>query len=448
MIEDPLWFILASLFVIGSVIGSFLNVCIYRTPQHEKLGRQLRALWSPRSNCPGCHNEILFVDNIPVIGWLKLRGRCRFCKMRISPRYPLVELFNGLLFVAVYWFEVPGGILASLADSSVYSVRGPQGFGGLSPLALMHWRYAYHMVLLEALVVASFIDFDHKIIPDASTLPAMAVGVLGGWALGQVHLVPFWFQDPSLLRTLQIVLPENLQPLLSGSAVPGWIFRHPHLHGLLVSLIGLAAGGGIIWIVRIIGSWDLRQEAMGFGDVILMALIGSFLGWQPTVVVFFIAPVCALLVVSALWVIRRDREIPYGPYLSIATLILLLGWKQIWPVAERMFSTGPLVLVFAVFMAVMLAVSLLLMQFAKRLLGIQLYPEEWIEGWTSADQLTHFAGENVDAHQGRWRTEECHEWLGTSTGRGTAYEQQWRCGCLNGHPLANHSMQTHGRETQ
>src|SRR5581483_10353130 len=118
--------------------------------------------------------------------------------------------------------------------------------------------------------------------------------------------------------------------------------------------------------------------------------------WQPTLVVFFLAPLCALVMVAALWVIRRDREIPYGPYLSVATLLLILGWRHIWPSAERVFSLGLFVPAMGVLMCVLLFLSLQMMQGLKRLLGIAEEPIELDEGWESGDQLFHFAGEQAD----------------------------------------------------
>jgi len=434
----PLWIVLILVFLYGAVLGSFLNVCIYRIPQKENLWVSLKGLGSPPSYCPGCKNHISPLDNIPVIGWLKLGGRCRFCDMRISVRYPLIEFFNGLIFAVVYWLEIPGHYGANITDGGLYSILGPQGLVDsfwLSPTAILHWRYAYHIVLLEALIVATFIDIDIRIIPDGSTLPAMAVGVLCALAIGQVHLAPLWFQEPSLVRSTGLILPDWLNGLLNQPAnvgrfyVPQWITAHSHWHGLLVSITGLAVGGGIVWAVRLIGFWVLRQEAMGFGDVVLMACIGAFFGWQPTVVVFFIAPVCAIVVVAGCWIFWQHREIPYGPYLSSAALIVIIGWKQIWPIAERLFAFGPIIIVLAMFMGVMLIAILHLVQLLKRMLGIPLYPDPWIEEWTSADQLAHFSGETIEFYQGHWQPELCEEWLGIPSGRGTAHEQIWRRGC-------------------
>jgi leader peptidase (prepilin peptidase)/N-methyltransferase len=263
----------------------------------------------------------------------------------------------------------------------------------------------------------------------------MAVGILGGFLIGQVHLVPVWFQDPSLATQLQLILPDAIDPLLGGPRVPGWIAEHPHLHGLAVSLAGLAVGGGLVWGVRWIGFLVLKQEAMGFGDVVLMAAIGSFLGWQPTVIVFFLAPLCALVVVAASWLFRRDREIPYGPYLSLAVLLLLLAFQPIWNVAERVFDLGPLLPAVALLMGGLLILCLLATQMVKKALGIPLYDEEWVEQWTSADQLAHFAGQHVDDQHGRWRT---NEWQGKAAGRGTVHLESWSRGSSSGNRLHSH----------
>ena len=121
--------ILIWLFVLGAVLGSFLNVCVYRIPQHERLIDQLRGLVSPGSHCPRCKAPIRKTDNIPIIGWLRLKGRCRNCRGRISFRYPLIELLNGLLFVVVYWLELPHEFSTRAWESS-HLVAFGAAFGG------------------------------------------------------------------------------------------------------------------------------------------------------------------------------------------------------------------------------------------------------------------------------------------------------------------------------
>lgn len=436
----PQWIALCFLFVFGSVVGSFLNVCIHRIPLHDDFWKSLKGVVHPPSRCPNCFHRIQSYDNIPIFGWLLLGGRCRNCRSPISWRYPAIELLNGLLWVLLYWFEVPAGFAATIQNSCVFDDLGPQGFVGsawLSPMAVVHWRFFYHLALIEALLVATFIDFDLRIIPDGVTIPAMALGVLGGWAIGQVNLVPLWMQRDDLgpmvamaLRMFDLPIPAWLPTQIripAGSApfVPAWIAHYPHTHGLLASLAGLFVGGGLVCGVRWIGFWVLRQEAMGFGDVVLLAAIGSFLGWQPVIIVFFLAPACALVVVAVSWIIWRQREIPYGPYLSLATLIVILGWKPIWFKAERIFEMGPLLPVIALVMTGMLLLSLQTVQWVKRLLGIELYPPEWTAEWTSGDQLAYLAGEKADTAHGSWPGEH---WSGADTSGGRLYVQLWRQG--------------------
>jgi leader peptidase (prepilin peptidase)/N-methyltransferase len=444
--EILFWLIIVWLFVLGTVIGSFLNVCVYRIPQHERLIDQLRGLVSPGSHCPRCNVPILKTDNIPLIGWLRLKGRCRNCRCRISYRYPLIELLNGLLFVLVYWLELPCEFQTRVEQSSTWSALGPHFIEGWSNLEMLHLRYFYHMILLEALFAASLIDIDTMTIPDGSTLPSMALGVLGAFALGQMYLVPVWFQDPALamyapagmrdmfghMVTEQQFFTQDASTFGQWFTFPYWVKTAPHLHGLAVSLAGLIVGGGLVWGVRLVGQWTLKREAMGFGDVILMALIGSFLGWQPTLVAFFLAPFFAMLVTVLRWLISlfrkngsRETYIPYGPYLSLGALCVILGWNEMWPVVGRWFSAGPFVPLMGVALLAMMVPALMMIQLIKRILGIPLYPEsEMIEEWTSADTLMFLAGEVVERDRQQWANP--NEWQGTAAAQGTIHEERWR----------------------
>lgn len=276
------------LFAIGSVVGSFLNVCIYRIPWQKSV------IW-PGSHCPRCWMGIAAQDNIPIVSWIALRGECRRCGLPISMRYPLIELLVGLLFAGVYMTDVifgraiPWGALPAAIPAAVI----------------------YHVIFVALLVVATFIDYDLTIIPDQVTVPGMIVG------LG-----------------LAAVFPE-IRPTPSAATT--------HWDGFWVGVIGLMVGGGLTQSVRVIGSLALRREAMGFGDVTLMAMIGSFLGWEAAVLTFFLAPFFGLshaLAKLFVYLGKRfsgtggtsaDREIPFGPYLSMAALVLLLSWPWFWP---------------------------------------------------------------------------------------------------------------------
>ncbi|HEV3167789.1 MAG TPA: prepilin peptidase [Isosphaeraceae bacterium] len=284
------------LFVIGTAVGSFLNVCIYRLPWQKSV------IW-PASRCMSCMQPIASFDNIPVLSWLALRGECRNCGSRISARYPFVELLVGLLFLAVYLVDVAAG--ASLM---------------FAPPAMAFLRMGYHLVLVAFLVMATFIDYDLFIIPDEVTVTGMVAGLVLG------ALVPSIRPEPAFAAT--------------------------HGGGLVVGLLGLAVGGGIIWFFRIFGRLVFRREAMGFGDVTLMAMIGTFMGWQATILTLVLAAFLGLFqaVQKILFNLGKrimghklrsaDREIPFGPYLSLGALVLLLWWPWLWPAWGAAYFDG------------------------------------------------------------------------------------------------------------
>lgn len=432
--EIPLGVMLAYLFCLGAVVGSFLNVCIYRIPRHEKVIDALRALTFPPSTCPHCAQRIRPRDNIPILGWMIIGGRCRFCRNPVSIRYPAIELLNGLLVAGLYWAIVPSGYQSSAADSCLWTATGPLARVTLShsqQVWLLHAQFVYYFFLVEALLVATFIDFDLKIIPDGVTVPAMFIGFLGPLLVGRLELTPVWATMPALQEILRFLLPESLAGLADGPPVPAWIDEYPRLHGLSVSVAGFLVGGAAVWLVRAVGQWILRREAMGFGDVILLAMIGSFMGWQAAILVFFLAPVFALLVVAGLFVYRlvvrpqsrQEQEIPYGPYLSLAALALLFDWRNAWPAMQPLFSLGPLLPVVAIMLVVLLIASLLMVQGLKWILGIPLFPEPELGEWTSADQLQFFSG--YDRHE-RTMPLRSANWPGEQSGRGSAGYNAWR----------------------
>ena len=425
----PPWLVLPFMFWMGACIGSFLNVCVYRIPLANSLWDQLKSIADRGSFCPRCKTPIRWYDNIPIFGWLSLRGRCRACEQRISMRYPLVELFNALLFVLVYWLEVPFGFSQELAKSSVFADLGPQaipGLGGLSPLMFLHLRVVFHLVLIEAMLVATLIDWDLMIIPDGTTIPQTIFAVIASTIFGTLHLVPAWHQDPHLLRDFRITIPQALHPWLTPEwSVPEWFTTSPHLHGLLVSLAGLVVGAVLVISVRSIGSRVLGREAMGEGDIFLMAMVGAFIGWQATVLAFFLAAFLATAAQLKTMSFKHDKEIPYGPNLSLGTLIVMLSWREVWDgFAKRFFGLGPMLIPLTLMMLILFPLLLFGMQGVKWLLGIPLHPSAPVGVWTAADQNLFAAGENVDRHQGRWPTEP--DWPGNASARGTSFEEQWK----------------------
>lgn len=438
------WLIATWLFMLGASIGSFLNVCVHRFPKHERLKDQLRGIVSPPSHCPKCEAKILTRDNIPVLGWILLKGRCRNCQLKISWRYPLIELLNGLLFVAVYWLEVPEEFRTRAFDSSAFCQIGPQISHGFTDGVWLHWRYAFHMLMIEALLVASLIDLDSMSIPDGSTVPAMLLALAASVCLGQLWLVPVWYEEPWVvsqyapgfaeaifgpLRAPPVLLLGSENAALSFNArleVPAWVMTHPHWHGLLVSVVGLVVGGGTVWLIRLVGYWALRQEAMGFGDVILMAMVGAFVGWQPVLIAIVLSAFYALLVYAVRMLSQQQSYIPFGPYLSLGSLTVAVFWSQIWPMFGRIFAAGVIVPAGVLTCLLMMYPALLFTQLIKKMLGIPLAPPPFDPElqWTSADTLTYLACETVERDRQSWKREG--EWEGAASGHGGQYENDWR----------------------
>ena len=250
-----LFFAIAA-FVFGLLFGSFLNVCIYRLPRG-------RSVVSPGSACPGCEKPIAFYDNVPVLSWLILRGRCRRCKARISPRYMIVELLTAFLFLACF-----------------------QRFG----LTLATLKYCVFGFLLLGLI---FTDAETKLLPDKLTLPGIVLGLIFSW------FVPV---NDLLARLLPGLFSL---PLNSSSS---W-----HILSLADSLLGAIVGASFIYGAGAIYLKVRHVEGMGFGDVKLMGMIGAFLGLKLTVFTLFTASVAGSLfgigTMLVVWVKRTRRRI-------------------------------------------------------------------------------------------------------------------------------------------
>ena len=212
-------------FVIGLVVGSFLNVCIYRLPRGENIV-------SPGSHCPSCLNPIKAWDNIPLLSFLLLKGRCRSCGAPISWRYPLVEGLTGIFFLLILY-----------------------KFG-------LGFRSLLYLAFLSALVVVAFIDLEHQIIPHVITLPGIPVGLLSSLILRE----PVFFD----------------------------------------SLAGALVGAGLLYFIAIYGELLLKKEAMGGGDVNLVAMVGAFLGWKKMLLTVFLG--CLFGSVIGIGIILKRRK--------------------------------------------------------------------------------------------------------------------------------------------
>jgi leader peptidase (prepilin peptidase)/N-methyltransferase len=242
------------MFLFGLAFGSFLNVCIYRLPL-------ALSVVTPRSACPNCHRQIAFYDNLPVLSWLFLGGRCRHCKARISPRYLFIEVLTGVLFLGCY------------------------AYSGLTVATL---KYCVFGFLLLGLI---FTDAETKLLPDKLTLPGLALGLLF-----------------SLLVPVHDMASQFLPGMLS---LPFSADLAARLFSLLDALLGAAVGASFIYGAGAIYLRWRGAEGMGFGDVKLMALVGAFLGMKLTIFTIFagslVGSMFGLTTVFVVWIKRTHR---------------------------------------------------------------------------------------------------------------------------------------------
>lgn len=193
--------------------------------------------------------------------------------------------------------------------------RTPMVTPGETALAL---RTLYHLVLISLLIAATGTDLREYVIPDEVTLPGTIFAIVCAFAAGDLQMMHLW-----------IDWNEEV-PGVVPAFVPAWIDEYRRLHGLAVSATGAAVGAGVTWLVRATSGLFFGREALGFGDVTLMGMIGAFTGWQPLVFVFLLAPLCGLVVGLGVRLATGQTFIPYGPYLSLATLVVLFTWRRLW----------------------------------------------------------------------------------------------------------------------
>jgi leader peptidase (prepilin peptidase)/N-methyltransferase len=243
--DMPLFIAIAGVF--GAVIGSFLNVCILRWGAEPK-----ESIVRPPSHCPKCGTGLGWYDNIPIVSWFVLRGRCRGCRAPISVQYPLIELLTALVWAFMVWRHGP----------SLEAFRGA----------------AFATVLLGIAMT----DARAYIIPDEFSLGGLALGILFALAAGK--------------------------------------------QALGVALLGGAVGFGLLWLVAIAGEWMFKQEAMGGGDIKMMAMVGAFLGWQGTLLTIFLGALIGSLIFVPLALMGKKKLVPFGIFLAIgAAATYLVG---------------------------------------------------------------------------------------------------------------------------
>lgn len=187
-------------------------------------------------------------------------------------------------------------------------------------------RLLYHLVLISLLVLATATDFDCYIIPDQITIAGMFIGLVAASVVGDLQICHLWVD-------WSIAVPQ-----LRGPYIPAWYDPHRHWHALAWSSAGLIAGASVTGVARDISSRVLGQQAMGFGDVTLMAMIGSFVGWQAVLLVFLLAPIAGLTVGVMIRLLTGKTYLPYGPWLSLATIFVLFRWKWLWEHTRLIFS--------------------------------------------------------------------------------------------------------------
>ncbi|MEK7397691.1 MAG: prepilin peptidase [Candidatus Poribacteria bacterium] len=253
--------------IFGLVIGSFLNVCIYRIPRDGSIAKP------SRSYCPHCNHTLSALDNIPVFSYLFLRGKCRYCKGKISPRYMIVELLTACIFAFILYRSL--NLYKFPHDIFLFLIKG--------------------CIFASFLIVISIIDFQFMLIPNKVVYPGLAVGFL------------FAIYETIIKRNKDIIISD---------------------------VLGAAVGAVIILLIALLGTYAFKKEAMGMGDIRLMAMIGMFVGfWTHVLLTIILGSILGSIIGLILILLKRkksDSQIPFGPFLSIGGLITILYGNQIW----------------------------------------------------------------------------------------------------------------------
>jgi leader peptidase (prepilin peptidase)/N-methyltransferase len=275
LIPQPFIYVVAGLF--GAIIGSFLNVVVHRLPREE-------SIVLPSSRCPSCGAAIAFYDNVPVLSYLMLGGRCRSCKVHISARYPAVEALTAVLWLGVVWHD------------------------GVT------WALPFDLIFVTAILALIFIDAEHMILPNAITYPGIVFALIARVAL------PYLMGQPHF---------DDLEMLMNGAlaGMPLWGAS------LVGAFIGALVGGGSLWLMGWV--WEKLRgiEAMGLGDVKMMFMVGAYLGWRLTILNIFMGVFSGSLIGIALMLRQGKRNmqmlLPFGVFLGIGAIAALLVGSQI-----------------------------------------------------------------------------------------------------------------------
>ncbi len=367
----PEWIWFAFIFAFGCCVGSFLNVVIYRLPLDMSLVR-------PGSACPACGRGIRFYDNIPLISWLLLGRKCRYCKAPISVRYFVVELLTGavfgILFFVYFRTDLRAGVDSFINGGwliYVATVVLAAGLIAASAIDLQLWviPIAICWVVTAMGIIASSVSGyvmepglirAYSLFPTATAATGLAaLGAVIGLGISWALLAKGWIkrsydsdtddnQSPSgqqvqinhrgeVLKEVVFLLPiivcaagayflGRVLAVSSPSLYNGWVSfsARPAVCGFLGSIWGWFIAGGTVWATRILGTLGFGKEAMGLGDVHLMAAAGAVTGPVPAVAAFFIAPFFGLVWGGYSMIFKKSRQIPYGPFLSLAVFLVII----------------------------------------------------------------------------------------------------------------------------
>ncbi len=366
---DIFWIIFC--LMIGSCVGSFLNVVIYRLPRGESIA-------FPPSHCPQCGRGIKWHDNIPILSWIVLKAKCRFCNEPISPRYILVEATTAILVAGLYvcyfvlrlrdgagdfvdswpmflahaalvcsllvcslvdierwivplevcWFVSLVGIVSSTAAphewiGPVSPTAGAAGIGGA--IGLLLGLVCLHYGLIQR----SFIDADDKEFagPADGDQPKSVAATSDDRVNVRIEVLrELIFLGPAIIMAVVAAMLVTKVPAI-GDLWQKLTHEGPlakHVNGFTAALFGYLIGGLWIWGIRILGTLGFGKEAMGLGDVHIMAAVGAVAGWVIPSIAFFVAPIFGLLWAVYLWFGRNQRELPYGPWLAVGSLAVML----------------------------------------------------------------------------------------------------------------------------
>ena len=346
--------------VVGLMVGSFLNVLIARLPFEKSI------LW-PGSRCFSCYRSLRLMDNLPVIGYLRLGGKCRFCGAPFSSRYLWVELGTGLGFLGLFlaevvfnWHGLPG---------VRYALVGGEALPSLPACGL----FLYHATLFSLLVAAAMIDAEHRIIPPQIPYFGALVGIVGG------ALMPWPWPHPALAGSslptdipwmfpeIMDTMPRGIQAWPVWGPLPEFAPAGTWKLGLLNAVVGALAGSLVVRAVKWLFEVGFGKEALGLGDADLLLMAGAFLGWQQVVMSLFVGAFAALLVFKlpglVMATVRQtpiERELPFGPGLAVGVMVTMLSWPWLGHHLRVFFDGTSLGLVVIVMGVGMLAAGLLL----------------------------------------------------------------------------------------